>query len=817
MRGAGPLPLSAAANAPVAFVGPDAPIDLANCDREPIHVPGAVQPYAVLLALREPGLEVAMASESSLAHLGVPAAALIGRPLDGVLGEAAAARVRGMAVAMQDRAFAGLRAVTRPDGAEGPFDATLHRSGGLLLLELEPAAEHGRVAPERFGAVMQSVTRRLESANSLHELAMGMAEEMRAVTGFDRVWVYRFHPDWHGEIIGEARREGIETWLGMHYPASDIPAQARALFLRSWVRAIPDLAFVPSPLVPRNNPLTGQPLDLGSSVLRSVSPIHVQYLTNMGVTASLVISLIHRGRLWGLISGHHYTGPKHVAADVRALCEFLAQALSLQVGTADRLDEREYALEARAAQSRLLARLATDEPPEQALTSGATTLLDVAAADGAAVVRQGRILRVGVTPGDAELEALLEFIRSREEDVYATTHLAGDFPPAAAYPQVASGVMAVPLSGDRRDVVLWFRREQQQTVRWAGDPRKPVVIAPDGSARLHPRGSFELWEEERRGTSAPWREIEREVALDVRRAVLDLLVRRAEEIALLNRDLALANAQLEETAVELETQAEELMHQRGERDELLERERELRGEAERANRAKADFLAVMSHELRTPLNAIGGYAEIMSIGARGPVTEKQQADLERIQVNQRHLLGLINSILNFTRLEAGQVPAARERVELTPLLQGLEALVGPQMRAKPLELTIAPCGAHAVLADPEKLRQILLNLLTNALKFTPAGGRVHVGCERVDGEVRIGVRDNGRGIAASELGSIFEPFVQIDRHITPHNDQGVGLGLAISRELARLMGGNLRAESRVGAGSVFTLSIPVAEPAPGPA
>ncbi|HST59069.1 MAG TPA: GAF domain-containing protein, partial [Longimicrobium sp.] len=411
MNARAPQPLlTPGADAPLDFVQPDAPIDLTNCDREPIHIPGAVQPYGVLLALREPGLEVAQASASAQAHLDLPARGLAGQPLALVLGEEAAEEVRRMALGGQDRAFGSLR-VAPPAGRACRMDATLHRSGGLVILELEPGTARRQVAPEQFGAVMRGVTQRLEGADSLHELAQGMAEEMRALTGFDRVWVYRFHPDWHGEIIGEARHDGIETWLGMHYPASDIPAQARALFLRSWVRAIPDLAFAPSPLVPADNPLTGQPLDLGSSVLRSVSPIHVQYLTNMGVTASLVISLIHRGRLWGLISGHHYTGPKHVPADVRALCEFLAQALSLQVGTADRLDEREYALDVRAAQSRLLARLADDEPPEQVLTTGPVTLLDVAAADGAAVVRGGRILRVGATPDDGQLDALMGFLR----------------------------------------------------------------------------------------------------------------------------------------------------------------------------------------------------------------------------------------------------------------------------------------------------------------------------------------------------------------------------------------------------------------------
>jgi light-regulated signal transduction histidine kinase (bacteriophytochrome) len=802
-------PLVPGADAPVDFVSPSASIDLTNCDREPIHIPGAIQPYGALLALREPAMVIEQASESVLHHLGYPAAEIIGRTVDAVFGMGVRDQVRALALQATERSTGQLH--TRgPDGGERWFDAGVSRSDGLLLLELEPASEHERLPPERFGSVMREIVERLEVADNLTELAQGVATQMREVTGFDRVWVYRFHPDWHGEIIGEAKRDDIETWLGMHYPASDIPAQARALFLRNWVRAIPDLQFTPSPVIPANNPLTGEPLDLGNALLRSVSPIHVQYLTNMGVTASLVISLIHRGKLWGLISGHHYTGPKRVTQDVRALCEFLAQALSLQLGTTDRLEDREYALQVRAAQSALLSRMADEEPAEKVLTTGAVTLLDVACADGAVVLRDGRVWRVGPTPDDAQLAGLMEWLRARQDDVYETTRLAADYPAADAFRNVASGLLALPLSRDRRDFVLWFRGERRQIVRWAGDPRKPVTIREDGSTRLHPRGSFDLWEEEVRGTSSPWRGIEREAALDIRRAVLDLLVRKAEEIALLNHELALANTQLEQTAVELEAQTEELMAQRSEREQMLATERKLRGEAERANKAKADFLAVMSHELRTPLNAIGGYAQIMSMGARGPVTDDQESDLERIQVNQRHLLGLINSILNFTKLEAGQIQFALSRVGVRELLHGLEALVGPQMRTKSLHLTISDCGPVTVMADEEKLRQILLNLLTNALKFTPAGGSVDVSCEVERGIVQIHVRDTGRGIPASEVHTIFEPFVQVERHVTSLNDQGVGLGLAISSELARGMGGHLRVRSEVGRGSTFSLTLPVA-------
>jgi PAS domain S-box-containing protein len=244
-----------------------------------------------------------------------------------------------------------------------------------------------------------------------------------------------------------------------------------------------------------------------------------------------------------------------------------------------------------------------------------------------------------------------------------------------------------------------------------------------------------------------------------------------------------------------------------------EAERAARAEAEGANRAKTEFLAVMSHELRTPLNAIDGYAELLEMGLRGPVTDAQLSDLGRIRRSQRHLLGLINDVLNFARVEAGHVELAITDVPLGEIVEGLEALVGPQVTERGLAYDCPPTDPSLVArADAEKVRQILLNLLSNAVKFTPAGGTVRVTAGAEDGRVRIRVRDTGAGIPADRLESIFEPFVQLDRNLTSAH-QGTGLGLAISRDLARAMGGELAAESVPGVGSVFTLSLPRAETA----
>ena len=272
-------------------------------------------------------------------------------------------------------------------------------------------------------------------------------------------------------------------------------------------------------------------------------------------------------------------------------------------------------------------------------------------------------------------------------------------------------------------------------------------------------------------------------------------------------ELAATNVRLTEANAKLQAAMDDARRSGEEADEA-------RQHAEAASRAKSEFLAVMSHELRTPLNAIGGYAELMAMGIRGPVSEEQQRDLERIRTSQAHLLGLISAMLDLSRIESGQVRYDIEPTPLAPFLEGLDALVEPQAAAKSLALAMGVCAVDlAVLADREKLRQILLNLLSNAIRYTPAGGRIRLSARpgRGDGVVAIAVSDTGVGIPPEALAHIFEPFVQLDRSLTQVRE-GVGLGLAISRDLARAMGGELEVESRVGEGSTFTLTLPAAPP-----
>ncbi|GAA2727650.1 SpoIIE family protein phosphatase [Cellulomonas aerilata] len=496
-----------------------------DCADEPIRIPGSVQAHGVLLAVDESDHTVVMASANAAEHLGQDAASLRGRRLQDVLGPDGVPSLAAGEESAEPRRID----VPLPDGTRRAVDLLAHRSDGMLVVELEPPVGS---APETAPRTRLAL-RALQGATSHGELTRMLAAEMRRVTGFDRVMVYRFDDDWNGEVVAEEAREDLEPFLGLHFPASDIPAQARALYTSQWLRSIPDAGYTPSPLMPGLNPRTGLPLDLSGAALRSVSPVHLQYLANMGVRASMSVSLLSHGRLWGLVACHHYAGPHYPSPSTRNVAEFLGRTASLLIQGKE--DEGRYvdalAISATAADlTRSLAGNIRNPLDSLAGDGGALDLIE--GASGVAIRVHNELRLLGETPSVQDVEALAGVLWSSGRTLVVTDALGRDLAATELTARIAgtaSGVLGVPLtSGERSDFLMWFRPEVLREVQWAGDPRKAVQRTDDG-LRLTPRASFSAWVEQVRGRSDPWAPAETAAAQRLGQDVDELLARRSAE------------------------------------------------------------------------------------------------------------------------------------------------------------------------------------------------------------------------------------------------------------------------------------------------
>jgi two-component system, chemotaxis family, sensor kinase Cph1 len=506
------------------------PIDLDNCAREPIHIPGSIQPRGVLVVVQERDLVVVQVSTNITAVLSIAPEQALQAPLDAVIGAASAEVIARATAGFGDlRERNPVEIEIEIDGHPVAFDAILHReAGGLLLVELEVTTELRQLSfPDTHQAVRGAVLE-LNRATSLTEMFEVTARAVRRLTGFDRVMVYRYDDDYNGEVVGEDKRDDLNSFLGLHYPASDIPAQARALYEKNWVRLIDDVNYTRAALVPVDNPLTGRPLDLTYASLRSVSPIHIEYLQNMGVGASMSISLLRDGRLWGLIACHHYSGPHLPPYGVRAAAEFLGSTLSLRL--VHRVEEDE--LRARIASQAVLAKIvAAIQNPLDGVEIGllgAPGVADMVAADGIALCVEGRsVVTRGTVPPAEQLDQLAAWLGRQDDGVVSTDSISSVVPELDLDPAEVSGVLAVVLRDGH--YLMWFRSELLRTVDWGGDPANKTIAVREGDAvRLSPRKSFERWREIVRRRSRPWTETERADASVLRLSLVEVLYARAE-------------------------------------------------------------------------------------------------------------------------------------------------------------------------------------------------------------------------------------------------------------------------------------------------
>ncbi|WP_240654671.1 HWE histidine kinase domain-containing protein [Croceicoccus ponticola] len=493
-------------------------VDLTNCDREPIHIPGSIQPFGFLITVGADWMIQRAANTE--AYFGIEPLGLLGRPLAELFLPHSMKSLRGRASHLRgDDAVERIFSLRLLEGGR-TFDVAIHFSDRSIVIECEPA----RGDEIEISSLVRSMVTRVQRADSIQSILREGARQVRLLTGFDRVMVYRFAPGGSGEVVAEALEPGIDSFLGLNFPASDIPQQARTLYVRNVFRIIADVDDVPCPIEPRED---GEPLDLSLSLFRSVSPIHVEYLKNMGVRASLSISIIIGGKLWGLFACHHYS-PRLPSFAERSAAELFGQMFSLLVESRLNAEITAYEDKARKVADRLMAAAAQDSDRLSDAQWMGDLVLDAIPADGVGVFVDDRLSLSGLTPNEDQFRALVGSLNRREAGQIFTTSRIGDvLPEARTYAHKAAGLLAIPISRRPRDYVVLFRAERLRSVRWAGSQDKDIEYGPNGP-RLTPRKSFEEWSELVSGEAEPFRDSELRVAEALRSTLLEVVLRLTE-------------------------------------------------------------------------------------------------------------------------------------------------------------------------------------------------------------------------------------------------------------------------------------------------
>jgi light-regulated signal transduction histidine kinase (bacteriophytochrome) len=484
--------------------------DLNACDREPIHIPGSVQPHGVLLVVDAATGTIVQVSENAADVLGLVPDQLLNAPLDGIV-------VLPPRLFLDDErpARSSWVPVSFPHAPPNPaktsaWYAVVHAYENRWMIEIEPRESYFEDDPMR---VSFDLTHKMESDATVERAAARVARTIRNLLGYDRVMVYRFDRDWHGEVVAEARKDDLESYLGLHYPATDIPVQARALYLRNRVRQISDCKYVPARIVPELDPQTGLPADLSDVSLRSVSPVHLEYLGNLGVTGTLVASIITNGRLWGLIACHHFS-PFFADHRMREVTDAVARSFATRVAAIEELQKIEVESTLMTVREKLITAFnESDRIDPELLASLAPELLEVVDADGVAIFAGDRVIRHGHLPAEAALLRIRDVVGTTDAQrgpdgitgVLHTDEIGAHYPDLADadVTAMAAGVIFMPLQSDAHNAVIWTRTEQVRNVRWAGNPALAKLENIPG-ARLSPRQSFDSWQETVRGHSRPW-------------------------------------------------------------------------------------------------------------------------------------------------------------------------------------------------------------------------------------------------------------------------------------------------------------------------
>jgi light-regulated signal transduction histidine kinase (bacteriophytochrome) len=760
---------------------------LQRCASEQIQFAAAIQAHGVLLAIDDDDI-LRMASDNLEGFFQRAAATALNCPVAQLIGAEALLQVRAaLNASLGSAPVAQFNLGMGSTGLGLDLYAMAHRSGQWLVLELFADKVTNKLANEManeladsgamddlFALVGNNLSDMLRHDN-LADYSAYMANAIQQLTRFDRVKVYRFDSYWNGAVIAERRTDALPALLGHHFPASDIPPQARAMYEKNLMRVLVDTEAATVPLIPAHNPLNGPPLDLTHAMLRAISPVHIEYVRNMGVRATITLSLMHDGKLWGMVACHHAQPQRFTPALLRQL-DLLGKSMALKLSALKHAVRLKSMDEVRQRLQRLTEVVRSAPTFDAAFRDLQDDFLALAGASGSYIATDEHCLAIGKVPAQHDLQGLLDWIRRQafQDGVFMTDRLGLLYPPAQAYAGTASGVLAVALDANNHHFILWFRPETMRSTPWAGSPHRQVIMDEQGP-RLEPRRSFAAWVETAGGFSEPWPDSTVDAVRMFSFAVVQLLMQQVRQ----------------QTAVETA-----------------------------ANQSRAEFVVTVSHELRTPLTSIAGSLGLIMGGALGELPTPVMPVLEIVNRNAKRLSNLINDLLDIEKLLAGKMHLNLLPQPLLPqivlALESMQAYGEPlNVRFKLIEAPAADAlDAVSVQIDSNRLQQVLANLMSNAAKYSPSGGQVDIRLKRVATvqldapRVRVEVSDYGPGIPQPFRHRIFQKFAQAD---TPDSAKkgGTGLGLAISRELIERMGGMIDFDSVEGQGSTFYFELPI--------
>ncbi len=499
-------------------------VDLGACEREVIHMPGAIQAHGVLIAFEMPTWQVAHISANAAPLFGYNSPEeMVGLPIDVLMSSRIIHDLRNVFQAAMITGLAERLSEVEIGVERQRYDLFIHASGAHAIVEFVPVQGADTTKSDPC-MLVKAIMDRLRRTTTFTSFLTSAVRQIRAITGYDRVMIYQFLEDESGRVVAEAVRSGLSPYLHLHYPASDIPAQARALYKRQWLRLIPNVDYRPVPLIPGIG-ANDVPLDLSLAGLRSVSPVHLQYLRNMDSAATLTVSIMHGDQLWGLIACHHET-PRRLATTTCAAMELFAMVFSSQIEAKQQQDELKTLAKARLTHDELIAGMEPEETIFENLRKFENILRNMIPCDGIGIWTAGHFEGVGSMPPESAIPELVRFLSTKGADqVFATNALGAELPDALRYADAVSGIIAIPFSRSPRDFLMLFRREVLQTVLWGGDPTKPVDIKDEG---IGPRKSFAAWREEVRGKGLPWHSASVVIAETLRVSLLDVILRRTD-------------------------------------------------------------------------------------------------------------------------------------------------------------------------------------------------------------------------------------------------------------------------------------------------